>query len=235
MNIRNFAFVMAAIGAIAATTGCGALPSTNGWGASEEKKAQALFKSLCETQAYEKIYKTVADVDGYLWVSPWARISQVRTEQHAQQLRDRNLPAAADYCGPCLAAPAGLIISRAASSFVELADLPNSQVIRVTPDWTAQIKAPVILPEPTARYMVSFSDLGTDEMRQLWIGASKLLITDRTTGELLAERVSFVRGNPGFLIDPTSGPWIRVLRCSNEPQAFASFTRKVLVPKGVAK
>lgn len=203
----------------------------NGWSTADEKKATELFTQLCKTQVKETIYQVATNVDGYLWVSLWPRFDHVRSTEYARQVRDPNLAAPPDFCGSCLAAPGALLLAPITGAFVEVEEPGTHRVTRAQFGTKPPSPRDVEIARPTARYAVSFEDATTPAMRALWVGGSRLKVTDRETGKLMAERLSFVRGNPARLRGPfNTGPWGQTVSCSNDPLAFISFTQKVLIP-----
>jgi hypothetical protein len=66
----------------------------------------------------------------------------------------------------------------------------------------------VVAPEPPPRYGITYDDISTHEEREYWIAGSSLKIVDRTTNEVVAERI-------GYMVDVSQGsqaggrsPWL---------------------------
>lgn len=214
--------------------GCAGMPDPGGWNSFAEKKAQARFKELCDAQAGEHIYKTVDNVEGYLWVSAWPTIGEVWSKEHTRQLRDQyGLADPYDYCHHCLTG--ARLTGGGDYRYVEIQHTSGKTVFqgKALARKEGGVPASVDVATAQSRYAITFETLGTKEDRDLWIGGGRLTITDRQTGEVLGERAGFVRGSPGFLhANPATGPWARTIGCPNDPIAYISFTEKVLKPVG---
>lgn len=218
----------------ALVAGCASMPDPGGWNSFAEKKAQARFKELCDTQAGEHLYKTVDNVEGYLWVSAWPEIGEHWSKEHTRQLNDQyGLADPYDYCVICLFSSA-LASFAPAYEFVEIKHTSGKTVRQAKNATPRGLKAPAAVEVAAAqsRYEVTFKTLDTKEDRDLWIGGGRLTITDRQTGEVLGERVGFARGSPGLFHYSDTGPWARTVRCPADPIAYISFTKKVLKPVG---
>lgn len=210
--------------------GCSSLAAPDEWSSAKEKKANALFKELCATRAKETVFQTVNGVKGYLWESLWPTVSDFKAPDATAQLRNPKLPAAADYCTTCLSRSL-LIGPTHLHSYTEI-KLPSGEFLRLdrAPN---RVKGPFVstITASHSRYVVSFKDEATPEMRDLWIGGSRLQIRDIETGALLAERTSFARGDPSLLHSPhPTGPWARTVRCPEDPRFSGSLILKVLNP-----
>lgn len=205
------------------------------WNSFKEKKAAALFKELCATQAYEKVYRQVYGVNGYLWNSPWPLIGAIDSPEHMRQVHDNGLPSAPDHCLLCLTQWSGLTGGPSYYQYVEIRT-PDGVTTRLdeSPVLSPTYNKPIITTSNTtgSRYSVSFENLATPEMQQLWVGGSRMAIRDLETGELLGERVTFSRGAPLLAADYSSrGPWGLEQRCPADDHYFVSFTLKVLNPR----
>lgn len=223
---------------VLALAGCASLENLerpDQWNSFKEKKATALFKELCATQAREQVYSQVQNVQGFLWISAWETVSEPLTPASIQQLRDPYLKAAADFCDTCLI-KSMLLGPTSNYPTVEL-QLPNGETIQINRTANRN-QRPVYatVPMTSSQYVVSFEDITTPVMQQLWIGGSRLLIRDRSTGALLGERTSFARGDALLQSSryPT-GPWAHTLRCPEDNQYSSSFIQKVLKPIGLKK
>lgn len=205
------------------------------WNSFKEKKAAALFKELCATQAREQVYSQVQNVTGFLWISPWQMVSEPLVPAHIQQLRDPYLKAAPDFCDTCLI-KSMLLGPTSNYPTVEL-QMPSGEIIQINRTANrSQRPSYTTVPMTSSLYVVSFEDIATPAMQLLWIGGSRLLIRDRTTGALLGERTSFARGDALLQSSrhPT-GPWAHTLRCPADSQYSSSFIQKVLKPLGLKK
>lgn len=220
---------------VLALTGCAGLESLerpDQWSASKEKRANALFKELCATQARENIYQVAYGVDGYLWNSPWAPIGEIWSPTHLSQVRDPNLFAPADYCAACLT---GAFLNGGPHGYPYVeSSFPDGRLDRndlpANPTRDSLVHSAIY--KPSSRYVISITDVSTPEMRSLWVGGSHLQVHDNTTGTLLGERISFVRGNPGLInTSYATGPWANTIRCPKDDIYSVSFTLKVLQPK----
>lgn len=88
----------------------------------------------------------------------------------------------------------------------------------------------------TARYSLNWEDVSSREDRDYWIAGGALKVVDRTTAEVIAERIGFIR-DPGM--GSTHGfrqPWGWAQsygpRCpSDNREKTLSFANSVLVPK----
>lgn len=219
----------------ALAAGCApTMPEPGEWNSFAEKKAQARFKELCDTQAGEHIYKTVDNVEGYLWVSAWPDIGDLWSPEHIRQLNDQyGLINPFDYCDTCLIGFAGLLGSpNQGYSYVEFKHVDGRIDVRTgPPSLKSRLPRPHAVDQSRSRYVVSFEPIGSVADRVLWIGGGHLKIHDVKTGELLAERLGFVRGNPGLQrLSATTGPWAQVFRCQAAPASYVDFTVRVLRP-----
>lgn len=168
-------------------------------------------------------------------MSAWPDIGKMWSPEHTRQLRSQTLAAPADYCDTCFVASALAGGSaRTGYSYYEI-QYPSGTLTRTAaPAQHDLVLDTKVVDTPQSRYMVTFETLGSPEDRQLWIGGSRLKVTDRQTGEVLAERTSFSRGYPRLLLPlyPENGPWGHQIRCPDDPHYYSSFTTKVLHPIG---
>ena len=208
--------------------GCSSLAAPDEWSSAKEKKANALFKELCATKAKEAVYQVAYEVNGYLWESPWSLITEIGQPDYIALVRNPNLPSAADFCPICLR-KRDILGPTFNYMYIEI-KLPGGDLLRLD-ELPNRYDSPIVskIPVSSSRYVVSFRDEATPEMRALWISGSKLQIKDLTTGVLLGERISFARGDPSLKNSPyTTGPWARTVRCPADPQFQSSFILKVL-------
>lgn len=228
-------FALPFVLALASCAGLESLERPDQWSASKEKRASALFKELCSTQARENIYQVAYGVEGYLWSSPWAPIGEIWSTTHLSQIRDPNLFAPADYCAACLKG-VGLLGGvgpphKAGNfSYVEIS-FPDKTLVRydrpLNPAKDHSVRS--LIAKPVSRHSVSIRDISTAEMKKYWVGGSLLQVHDSTTGTLLGERVSFIRGNPGLINTRyETGPWANTIRCPADNFYADSFTLKIL-------
>lgn len=211
---------------LVAVAGCATLAST-------EKKAVAQYRDLCATQSHERIYQTAHGVKGYLWVSPWPLIGAIDSAEHMRQINSPDLFAAPDYCDTCLIRGVGLTGDVGDYSYVEI-KTPDGKLIRHDEGPNPYRDMPIItsISTSSSRYVVSFEDIATPEMKALQIGGSRMLITDSATNTLMGERTMFSRGIPAYVAGLTGsrGPWGIQGRCSDDNFYYVSFTLKVLNP-----
>ena len=183
-------------------------------------KAQALFDERCKT-AGEKIYRTVGGVAGVL-------LTKVRPEKiNFSDQYALDDPYGYDFGGAAYIA--SFLWGRdqggrtweggtaGGFSFVEVIDdgekeryrytatsIPMNDAASSTKFVVSRTKAPTTQP----RYAVTWTDISTGEDRNYWIAGGSIKIIDRTTNEILGERV-------GYMLDAgqgsTSGersPWL---------------------------
>lgn len=208
--------------------------ASNGWHEyqvrSRLKASMAHFEMRCKS-AGEKIYKTVDNVEGVVWMKWREEISNA--DNFADQFK-LNDPYGQDCGGEgCI-----LNLLRATSGeqldperklphhrgyhFVESVDPIDGKTYRYTlrlykpserdPKWGKWLVEPELLKisidQPTAHYGITWNDISTREDREYWIAGGSLKVIDLQTKEVIAERV-------GYMMDRGQGsqagfrsPWL---------------------------
>jgi hypothetical protein len=179
------------------------------------KAAWEYFKSRCETESGEKIYKAHDSVKSVLITKPLPpATSQDLLEQfwygdpysNATPWNRR-----AETAALHLAAPDDSVgpdrIGRG-FDFVESVLTESGKFVKYHYPPGARDGVVEPIDRPSSRFGVSWEDISTPESREHWVAASRLRVTDMSDGSVVAERI-------GFLIEAGFGsraghrlPWL---------------------------
>lgn len=176
-------------------------------------KAQALFDERCKT-AGEKIYRTVEGVEGILLTELRPEKTSSSSQYDSDDQYGYNV-GGEEYVRYYLAGGSDRV-SR--YHFVE-APL-GTEMRRFTTPLTAADSyqywtkgggvvsiASTKVDGFSAKYSVEWKDISTAEDRDSWIAGGSLRITDRATGEVLAERVGYLLESGMGNTDGQRSPW----------------------------
>ncbi len=211
----------------------------------DQRKAQydaamARFEERCKT-AGEKIYRTVEDVEGIVWMK-W-RPKGLVSDQFAMDdpyghncggescissmlIDDRMIETSPGSWQPSNArlyshidsiVPGEKIYSR----FVKRS--ANAALEKTSRSTT------------TARYGATWEDISTREDREFWIAGGRMTILDLETNEVIAERTGYLidrgQGNKANSRNPWSHAFSRDSACPSVREHNVSFITRVLKPK----
>lgn len=202
------------------------------------------FEDLCK-KAEEKIYRTVENVEGIVWMK-W-RPNKSTTDQF-----DLTDPYGNNCSGlNCIGA---LLVDERMTEFepnrwqpshVRLYSYvdsiePGASVYSryVKPEFGKDI-AKSVLHGAVSRYGVTWDDISTREDRELWIAGGRMQIVDLSTNEIIAERIGYLidkgQGSKAGSRSPWSDAFSKDTACPTLREHNVSFITRVLIPKKQGK
>ena len=204
------------------------------------KAAMARFDERCKT-AGEKIYRTVEDVEGIVWMK-W------RSANSASDQFNLNDPYGHNCSGDsCISA---LLVDERMTEiepgrwqpkhtrlyeYVDSTEPGSSGYSRYSKTaFDAELKKSATAAR-SARYGVTWEDISTPEDRQLWIAGGKMQLLDLQTNQILAERIGYLvdkgQGNTSGFRSPWADAFTKDSACPSVRDHNVSFITRVLKPK----
>ncbi len=163
------------------------------------KEAWAYFKKKCETEAGEKIYKTVPGVKSVLVVKPLPPATDTDNYDQFWYGDPYSAPATSDRT---MNAATRLTMSwknRAHSGtqtgldFVEIASDVGKGYIRIhRPEANNKLAVREAIERPVSRFGIAWDDISTPDDRKYWVAGSRLRMVDLVDNSVIAERIGYL-------------------------------------------